>query len=1260
MRRTGIFEHITVLTAVASLLAVDLASADWPMPYQNARLTRTVYATGALTTPSIRWKKRLGGQNPPALVQDVTGNGSKEVVTLIGGRAVCRNPDDGGIIWSTAGLSLGKFMTDSKGRATDLNGDGHLDLMVSKASVGDTRIYALDGRTGKIQWTFGAGLGPNSGVNGSNQHALLNIDDDPQSEFVLWVPSNDAGAVLYAFDFAAGFTGDPLQWTTEPLGYNGRNVFSVFDPTGDGDPRIFLSSAAVLHVIDPKTGDIETSTTEWYGDTVDVPYGLRVEPVQIDNTPGSKLFVQYHFGGNSSFVGVWQRAEDGALETVWRVEPNGIFRSAHTADLDGDGRSEVILTGYAVDDEAIWTTRVLSGATGETVAVLKHWISTGKVGDIDGDGRADVMVSSAKGPTIDPISVLQAAHFNGSAFEARWESVLDGATLAALIDRDDDDVFELVVYRDSDNDGALDRLEIVTDVAAHPQVIAGYDFAKGTQLIFKTSSDHVVGTEAGQMVVFASDGFVDTLSSFLVPVGTRLAAGGYAPEFLAADGGALVNDSTGRTVRVDLATGSPDTEPVSKTLYPAGTDHRILLMVDVEGDGTRERLVFEDKAGVPTYSLTDEAGVVRWAFQPAGAKGPPEVTPGTGGDIDGDGVLDFYIMAVIEDIRTGIPVNGKTGLPFGWIHQPYQSGGGFGTPYSPAIIHDFDADGLADVLVARYQDRLDGHEAPAGNAFAPVRVMKGTTGETIATSQVSLDPCRTSLVELDPDTNTRDILLSWWKGRGGLSLTPGPEAALDVLWATGQTGAITRGMPMAIDITGDGGDDMIHFDHTIARVRAHRGFDGEQLWGGERVLSEGTVFKALDDGTFEEIATGSISAQIAPNGLREAAVMVSNLTGEGHPTAVFAGNDGILYALNAQDGTLDWSFDFGFALSGLVAVDTDGDGLIEVVVTAQDGHMYSVGQAADLGLIGEVRDGIGSDIDSVSLSADGITPKLVSANWDETVGGSEATLGYYVRVLTDTGAVVRDWEDVGDVTQVALGAYSPLSPGVTYRVVVMPYGTSGAGQVFRSDGFFFKDEDGDGLLAGDEALLGTNPLDADSDDDGLDDGVETNGGQPIDSDMDGIIDALDEDSDNDSLLDSVEGVFDTDGDDTPDYRDPDDDNDGIGTLKEVSDGEKFGADPDLDEVPAWHDDDSDGDFISDLVEGAGDTDNDGIPNYLDNFDDTVEVSPGSGNIDATALASTESTGCAVQPGVPGGTGGLAFMLALTLLIVWRRAAARYS
>ena len=190
------------------------------------------------------------------------------------------------------------------------------------------------------------------------------------------------------------------------------------------------------------------------------------------------------------------------------------------------------------------------------------------------------------------------------------------------------------------------------------------------------------------------------------------------------------------------------------------------------------------------------------------------------------------------------------------------------------------------------------------------------------------------------------------------------------------------------------------------------------------------------------------------------------------------------------------------------------------------------------------------------------------------------------------------------------------------------------------------DDDDDGIKTDAELLLGTNPLLADTDSDGISDFNEIGEllGKPLDTDKDGVIDALDTeenlDQDGDGLADSLEkklnsdpknvdsdddGIndneelgsnsdnpLDTDNDGIINILDPDDDNDNLDTRFES----EIGTNP--------LSIDTDGDSLDDATEVAGgtignlrDTDNDGKIDPVDSDDDNdgtstlVEIKVGS-------------------------------------------------
>ncbi|MDD7586867.1 MAG: YPDG domain-containing protein [Corynebacterium glucuronolyticum] len=137
------------------------------------------------------------------------------------------------------------------------------------------------------------------------------------------------------------------------------------------------------------------------------------------------------------------------------------------------------------------------------------------------------------------------------------------------------------------------------------------------------------------------------------------------------------------------------------------------------------------------------------------------------------------------------------------------------------------------------------------------------------------------------------------------------------------------------------------------------------------------------------------------------------------------------------------------------------------------------------------------------------------------------------------------------------------------------------------------DADNDGVNNDDEKAIGTDPLNPDSNGDGIKDGDEdydkdgkTNAeesevpeGRVEDKDGDGIADPGITDKNNNKVADLAEA--DSDGDGIPDSEDPDADNDGVSNDDEI----RAGLDP--------LNPDSDGDGIKD---GDEDSDNDGIKN----------------------------------------------------------------
>ena len=310
--------------------------------------------------------------------------------------------------------------------------------------------------------------------------------------------------------------------------------------------------------------------------------------------------------------------------------------------------------------------------------------------------------------------------------------------------------------------------------------------------------------------------------------------------------------------------------------------------------------------------------------------------------------------------------------------------------------------------------------------------------------------------------------------------------------------------------------------------------------------------------------------------------------------------------LNSDDDDLIDALDF----------DDDNDG-ISTLVEERVGTSSLHADTDEDGILDSVE--VGSDPSApLDTDGDGIINALDTDDDDDNIETiQEVLLGTNHLLIDSDGDGLSDSEEIADLMD-------------------KPLDSNKNGIIDAVDTNETLDQDNDGLTDLLEARLLTDPKKADSDDDGISDAIEIgdNTDEPKDTDLDGIIDALDNvdnsDSDNDGLTDAqeiklksdpqvadsdkdgindleelgknVEQPLDTDKDGILNLIDRDDDNDNLSTRYEI----RIGTNP--------LDDDSDKDGLKDNIEAKApdsdtlqDTDSDKMINPIDTDDDNDTI-----------------------------------------------------
>ncbi len=347
------------------------------------------------------------------------GTNAIPVTTQVSGATLTITP--------TAGWQRQKTIEVSFGGITDVPGNAMTDS------------FATTFRTDAGQFDYPQDLT----TAGTQAVAVVDIDGDGHDDFVYTVPATGLASAWVRYGRGDGTLAAPVPLVADDIWNCSQNGgLTVVDLDGDGRKDVLVGGGwCPWHVLRQTA-----ARTFVLGEQANY---VTAGPVQVADLDGDGQLEVVGLSTNSAELMVWH--QDGThrftdAPTARIALPGHAGFGLHVADLDGDGRPDLLITG--------------GGFVGEDIEVLRQQpdgsfvqaqsLSTGEggasglaVGDIDGDGRPDLIVTAGGNQ---PVYVAVFHQLADHSFDTPQRlPTLDVPAAVALADVDGDGRPDIVV-----------------------------------------------------------------------------------------------------------------------------------------------------------------------------------------------------------------------------------------------------------------------------------------------------------------------------------------------------------------------------------------------------------------------------------------------------------------------------------------------------------------------------------------------------------------------------------------------------------------------------------------------------------------------------------------------------------------------------------------------------------------------------------------------------------------------------------------------
>ena len=571
------------------------------------------------------------------------------------------------------------------------------------------------------------------------------------------------------------------------------------------------------------------------------------------------------------------------------------------ADLNGDGKTDLVYTDYGATGTASTTHVLLSNGdgtfrAGQTIATAGAAIAAA---DFDHDGHVDLAwVSGVVG-----LGKVFFAHGNGDGTFAAAQQLGTFAIVGTNVP-----AFRYVMGAQLHDTGYLDLL--VEDVA-NPSLITLTTDSSGTLI-------RIVGTklESGTGPMAAMDLNGDGHTDLVI----QSVAGGAVNVFLgSADGDGLLT-----------AAGT----------YAGSSAVESMLLHDVDGDGHPDLVVEGADGRIEILHGKADGSFVSVS---EGGSGSADAATGLGGHLvavsDAGGRHSFYTAT-----PAGLSVMAEQGDLSLSLQGIYNAGPG----RTSFAVGDFNGDGVLDVAV----DSPEGVAILLGSADGSLGGSKAFAAGKPALSGALGDFSGSGNLDAVVNVAASQALLLHGNGDGTFAPQVTPTTAQANVVATGvpvgslpgvmQVPGMVQAAVVTADLDGDGNDDVIVAYDNAGADHAHptaAAANAIYIWYGK------------SDGTFAAPVVMTPSRNFYQ-------LAVADLNGDGRPDLVMS--DGYVVSVQVNLGGRAWGPEehslAGMGINSISAGDVNKDGFIDLVI-ANGGAVLANAVAGDHGAAPEVNTG---------------------------------------------------------------------------------------------------------------------------------------------------------------------------------------------------------------------------------------------------------------------------------------------------------------